>query len=115
MTLLTGQLAVATAIFFPFALWIDRPYNLPIPSFPSIIGIIGLSVICTVAAYLLYYKTIQLCGPTYATFSLLLLPVVAMILGFFILHEQLTWNLWVGTPLILMGVLAVNPIFNKKL
>lgn len=115
LTLLTGQLAVAAVIFFPLALMIDRPYNLTIPSLPSVVGIIGLAVICTVGAYLLYYKTIQLCGSTYATFSVLLLPIVAMLLGFFILHEQLTWNLWVGTPLILAGILAVNPLFNKKL
>ena len=115
LTLLTAQLAVASLILFPLALLIDRPFSLPFPSMPPLIGVLGLAVICTVAAYLLYYKTIQRCGSTYATFSALLLPVFAMILGFFILHEKLTWNLWVGTPLILIGILAVNPIFNKKI
>jgi drug/metabolite transporter (DMT)-like permease len=115
LTLLTAQLLVASLILFPMALFIDGPSTLTLPSLSAIVGLIGLAVICTVAAYLLYYKTIQICGSTYASFSTLLLPVFAMILGFFILHEKLTWNLWVGTPLILLGILAVNPIFNKKL
>ena len=37
-----------------------------------------------------------------------------MILGALFLHEQLQWNLYVGTALILGGVLAVNPVFNQK-
>jgi len=115
LTLLTAQLAVTSLLLLPLALLIDRPHQIAMPSTTALMGVLGLAAICTVAAYLLYYKTIQSCGSTYATFSALLIPVVAMFLGSFILHEKLTWNLWVGTPLILAGILAVNPIFNKKL
>lgn len=114
MILLTAQLGVSALILLPLSVLMDRPYALPFPSFQSMIGVLGLSVVCTVAAYLLYYKTIQFAGSTYASFSVLLIPIFAMIFGSWILHEQLTWNLYVGTPLILSGVLAVNPVFNKK-
>jgi drug/metabolite transporter (DMT)-like permease len=114
MTLLAAQLGVASVILLPLSLLIDQPYSLSFPSFEPIIGAIGLGVLCTAVAYLLYYRAIQLAGPTYASLSLLLLPIFAIILGAVILHEQITWSLYVGTPLILSGVLATNPIFNKK-
>ncbi len=115
ITLLTAQFGVAAALLLPLSLLIDRPYALPLPSLKAVVGVIGLGVICTAGAYFLYYKAIQFAGSTYASFSVLLIPIFAMILGAVVLQEQLTWNLYVGTPLILSGVLAVNPTFNKKL
>jgi drug/metabolite transporter (DMT)-like permease len=115
IVVLTAQLGAATVILFPLALFIDQPYSLPFPSFQSIIGVLGLGVICTAGAFFLYYKAIQLAGAIYASFSVLVIPIFAMILGALILNEQLTWNLYVGTPLILSGILVVNPTFNKKL
>jgi drug/metabolite transporter (DMT)-like permease len=112
---LTAQLSIATVILLPFVLLIDHPYTLPFPSYQSILGAIGLGVIGTAAGFFIFYKTIQLAGATYASFSVLLVPIIAMILGSLILHEQLTWNLYLGTFFILAGVLAVNPTFNKKL
>jgi drug/metabolite transporter (DMT)-like permease len=114
LMLLTAQFGVTAVILLPLALFIDHPFSLPIPSFTSIIGIVGLGVICTAGAFLMYYKVIQLAGATYASFTALLIPIFAMILGYFILHEQLTWNLYVGTFFILSGILAVKPTFNKK-
>lgn len=115
ITVLTAQLGVATVILLPLSLIIDHPYDLPFPSIESIVGALGLGVISTAGAYFMYYKTIQFAGATYASFSVLLIPIFAMIFGALILHEHLTWNLYVGTPLILSGVLAVNPTFNKKI
>jgi drug/metabolite transporter (DMT)-like permease len=115
MIVLTAQLSMATLILFPFALLIDQPYTLPLPSYQAIIGAIGLGVIGTAAGFFLYYKAIQVAGATYASFSVLFIPIIAMILGALILHEQLSWNLYLGTLFILAGVLAINPIFNKKL
>jgi len=112
---LTAQLSIAAAILFPLALVIERPYMLAFPSYQSVIGAIGLGVLGTAAGFFFYYKAIQLAGATYASFSVLLVPIIAMILGSLILHEQLTWNLYLGTFFILAGILAVNPVFNKKL
>lgn len=113
LIILTAQLGITALILFPIALIFDQPYQLPLPSFDAIASIFGLGIICTVVAYFLYYKAIRMAGPTYASFSVLLLPVFAMFLGHFILHEHLTNNIYIGTALILSGVLAVNPVFEK--
>jgi drug/metabolite transporter (DMT)-like permease len=113
IVVLTAQLILTTIVLIPFSLFIDRPYALPWPGLEAIGGALGLGVIGTALGFSLYYKAIQLAGATYASFSVLFVPILAMILGAFFLHEQLTWNLYLGTLLILVGVTAVNPTFNK--
>lgn len=111
---LTFQLLIATLVLLPLSLIIDQPFNLPLPSYQPIIGVLGLAFIGTAAGYLFFYRAIQLTGPTYAALSVLLIPIFAMILGKIFLNEQLTWNLYVGTFCILAGVLAINPLLTKK-
>lgn len=114
-TLLAGQLTVATLIMIPFSLFIDRPFTLPFPSMLAILGVLWVGVIGTAVGFFFYYKAIQIAGPTYASLSMLLVPIPAMFFGSYFLHEVLTWNLYLGTFFILIGVLAVNPMFDKKI
>ena len=110
---LTGQLFIASLLVVPFSLCIEHPWLLPLPSITALGGALGLGVIGTAAGFYVFYKAIQLAGATYATLSVLLIPIIAMILGAVFLHEPLTWNLYLGTFFILAGVLAINPVFNK--
>ena len=109
---LTFQLIITTIVLLPFSLIIDRPFNLPFPSYQPLLGAIGLGVIGTAAGFFFYYKAIQLAGATYASFSVLFVPILAMLFGAIFLNEHLTWNLYLGTFFILAGVIAVNPAFN---
>jgi len=111
--LLTAQLFIATLILIPISLFVDAPYNLPVPSLESILSVIALSLIGTVGGFLFYYKAIQLAGSTYASLSVLLIPILAIILGFLFLHEELSWNMYLGTFFILTGIITVNPISLK--
>jgi drug/metabolite transporter (DMT)-like permease len=112
---LTFQLIFATIFLLPFSLIIDQPFHLPVPPYQAIIGAFGLALIGTVAGYLMFYKAIKLAGATYASLSVLLIPIFAIILGVIFLHEQLTWNIYVGTLCILIGVIGVNPSALSKL
>ena len=55
-------------------------------------------------AYLLNYRLIADEGATAASTVTYLLPIVAVLLGILALGEPLTWNVVVGTALILAGV-----------
>lgn len=114
ITLLTAQLSVAALILLPCSLFIDHSYALAVPSWQPVLGAVGLGIIGTAGGFFFYYKAIQKAGITYAAFATLFVPPFAMLLGALILQEQLTWNLYVGTCLILAGVLVVNPLFNQK-
>ena len=113
IVVLTAQLAMAALVLIPFSLFIDQPLSLPFPSSSSIMGAVGLGVIGTAGGFFFYYKAIHLAGATYASLSVLVVPILAMILGSVFLSEHLTWNLYAGTLLILTGVAAVNPAFKK--
>ena len=113
ITALTAQLLIASAVLLPFVLIFDHPFSLPFPPAEAIIGALGLGIIGTAIGFFLYYKAIQLAGATYASLSLLLVPIIAIVLGALILHEAITWNLYLGTLFIIAGVLRINPTFNK--
>lgn len=111
----TSQLILAAFIVLPFSLAIDRPFNLPLPSYKAFVGAAGLGIFGTATAYFFYYKAIKLAGATYASLCVLLVPVLAMIFGAFFLHEHLQWNLYLGIIFILAGILAINPATKKMI
>jgi drug/metabolite transporter (DMT)-like permease len=52
----------------------------------------------------LNYRLIQDEGPTAASMTNYLAPVVAVLLGVAFVDERLNWNLAVGTAMVLLGV-----------
>jgi drug/metabolite transporter (DMT)-like permease len=61
-------------------------------------------VLSTGLAYVLNYRLIQDEGPTTASMTNYLTPVVAVLLGIVFMDEQLTWNPLIGTAMILVGI-----------
>jgi drug/metabolite transporter (DMT)-like permease len=67
-------------------------------------SVVALGVLSTGVAYVLNYRLIQDEGPTAASMTNYLAPVVAVALGVVFVDERLSWNLVVGTALVLLGV-----------
>jgi drug/metabolite transporter (DMT)-like permease len=77
----------------------------PITLTGDVLGsILALGALGTGIAYILNYRLITDEGATTASTVTYLLPIVAVVLGILILGEPLTWNVFVGTALILAGV-----------
>ncbi len=53
--------------------------------------------------YFTYLGAIEIVGPSNASVSFFLKPVVAVITAFLILHEEITWNIVLGIVFILAG------------
>jgi drug/metabolite transporter (DMT)-like permease len=68
------------------------------------LSVVALGVLSTGIAYVLNYRLIQDEGPTAASMTNYLAPVVAVVLGVAFVDEQLSWNLVVGTAVVLVGV-----------
>jgi drug/metabolite transporter (DMT)-like permease len=66
--------------------------------------VVALGVLSTGIAYVLNYRLIQDEGPTAASMTNYLTPVVAVLLGIAFVGERLTWNLVIGTAMILVGL-----------
>jgi drug/metabolite transporter (DMT)-like permease len=101
-----GSLVVAAVAYAPFAAfrWPDS-----MPSAHVVESVVGLSVLCTALAFLLFFALIAEVGPVRATVITYVNPAVAALLGVTILSEQLTAGMLVGFALILAGcVLATG-------
>jgi drug/metabolite transporter (DMT)-like permease len=68
------------------------------------LSVVALGVLSTGIAYVLNYRLIQDEGPTAASMTNYLAPVVAVVLGVAFVDERLSRNLVVGTALVLLGV-----------
>jgi drug/metabolite transporter (DMT)-like permease len=79
------------------------------PSAHVIESVIGLALICTALAFLLFFALIAEVGPVRATVITYINPAVAALLGVTLLGEQLTTGMVVGFALVLAGcVLATG-------
>lgn len=108
-----GQQITASLLMLPFA-----ALTLPAPSaftLPVIGAVIGVGVLCTGVAYLLYYRLIANVGPVRALTVTFLVPVFGMVWGVLLLGEAITPNMIAGFIAILIGMsLVLNLIPARK-
>jgi drug/metabolite transporter (DMT)-like permease len=85
----------------------ERPVVLPtVPIVWFAVAWLGLLGSC--AAYLLYFSLLNAWGATRASLVSYVFPVVGLVLGITLLDERLDWRLFVGTTLVVAGIVAVN-------
>jgi drug/metabolite transporter (DMT)-like permease len=78
-------------------------YPHTMPSARSLSAILVLGIVCTAAAFLLFFKLIAEIGPVRSTIITFVNPAVAVVLGMMVLGEQFTAGIAVGFPLIILG------------
>ncbi len=108
----TAQLVMAAVYLLPLALVVEQPYTMPFPSWSALASLLALAVVCTALTFMLYYWLMEQASATSLSMIAYLAPLVAVILGVTILGEQLGWNAYLGCGLILLGVMAVNGLFQ---
>jgi drug/metabolite transporter (DMT)-like permease len=103
----TVCLGAAALVYAPFAA-LTWPHS--VPSLRVLGALAGLGVICTAAAFLVFFRLIAEVGPARATVITYINPAVAVALGVLVLGEHLTPVIGVSFVLILGGsVLATRP------
>jgi drug/metabolite transporter (DMT)-like permease len=96
---ITMSLALASVLYAPVALT-----HLPSSVSLEVIGaIVGLALVCTALAFLLFFELIVEVGPARSTVITYVNPGVAILLGVLVLGEPFTWGIAFGFPLILLG------------
>jgi drug/metabolite transporter (DMT)-like permease len=96
---ITGSLILATLIYAPFA-----PFLMPEQvSAESVWSVVGLGVLCTAGAFLVFFALIAEVGPARATVITYVNPAVAIALGALVLDEPLTLGMAIGFPLVILG------------
>lgn len=108
MVTATGQITCAAIVLVPVALIIDQPWALPMPGIEVWGSLIGLAVISTTLAYIIYYRILATAGAVNLLLVTFLVPVSAILLGALILGERLSMNHFVGMACIGLGLAAIN-------
>ena len=96
---ITVSLAIASVAYSPYALT-----HLPSSVSPEVVAsVIGLALVCTALAFVLFFELIIEVGPARSTVITYVNPAVAVVLGVLILGEPFTLGIALGFPLILLG------------
>lgn len=95
-----GTAAVIMLLFTPVLA--IGPVNL---SFPVVGSLLLLGAFGTGLAYIWNISVLRAWGPTNVSTVTYLIPVVAVVLGFLVLGETLSWHEPVGAVLVLVGIL----------
>lgn len=104
----TGQVTTSSVILIPIALLVEKPFTLPLPDLEVLSAVIGLAVLSTALAYILYFRILASAGATNVLLVTLLVPVSAILLGTAFLSEQLELKHMVGMGLISLGLLSID-------
>ncbi len=100
------SLALTAVVYAPIGLT-ELPAH--VPSGRAIVSIVALGLVCTAAAFVLFFELIAEAGPVRATVITYVNPAVAVLLGVVLLGEKFTAATGVGFALILGGsVLATQ-------
>ena len=101
-----GSLLLTALLYAPFA---AARWPSTMPSAHVLESVVGLAVVCTALAFLVFLALIGEVGPVRATVITYVNPAVAAVLGVTILSEHLTAGMLGGFALILVGcVLATG-------
>jgi drug/metabolite transporter (DMT)-like permease len=104
----TGQLTAGALVMLPLSLLVDRPWTQAFPPLSAWAAIAALALLCTAFGYVLYFRLIERAGATNALLVTLLVPPVAILLGWLFLGEQLAAQDFAGLALIAVGLAAID-------
>lgn len=110
-----GLLTASATMMLPIMLVVERPWLLPVPSATVVGAALGMGVLATAIAYILYFRIIATAGATNLLLVTLLIPVGAVLLGTFVLGERLELKHFVGMTLIAAGLAAIDGRVLKRM
>lgn len=103
-----GQVTASSLMLVPLALAFDRPWQLALPDWPVWAAVLGLALLSTALAYVLFFRILAAAGATNIALVTFLIPVSAILLGALVLGEHLALRQLAGMGLIALGLAAID-------
>ncbi|WP_170973426.1 DMT family transporter [Rhizobium sp. FKY42] len=110
-----GQTTATTIMMIPIAILVDTPWNLAIPSGTTITALVGLGLLSTALAYIIFFHILAVGGATNVSLVTLMIPVSAILLGSLVLGETLQANHFAGMALISLGLISIDGRVFRRL
>jgi drug/metabolite transporter (DMT)-like permease len=104
----TGQVIAATVLILPVSLLVDRPWTLAPTGPRTWAAVVGLALVSTALAYVVYFRILATAGATNLLLVTLLMPVIALLLGTLVLGERLAPRHLGGMTLIAAGLAVID-------
>ncbi|HEX2740182.1 MAG TPA: DMT family transporter [Rubrobacter sp.] len=100
-----GQLTAATALLLPLS---AASVPTEVPSLAVALCVLGLALLSTAVAYLIYFRLIENVGPTSTVTVTLLVPVFGLLFGVLLLDEPFGFGTLAGLGIILSSVVLIT-------
>jgi drug/metabolite transporter (DMT)-like permease len=104
----TFQMLASTAMMTLVAGIAERPWRLPMPGPATWLAVIGLAVMSTALAYIVFFQILRRSGATNVMLVTLLIPVTAILLGYLVLGEQISPREIIGALVIGSALLLID-------
>jgi drug/metabolite transporter (DMT)-like permease len=112
-----GQVGTAALTLLPIYL-LTGPLITAVPDLQSIAAIVILGAFGSGVAYLLFYKVLDIVGSAIASSVTYITPIIAVLLGVWLLGEELHWYEPVGGLIVILGAAisqgSVLTLFKRK-
>jgi drug/metabolite transporter (DMT)-like permease len=112
-----GQVGTAALTLLPIYL-LTGPLITSVPDFSSVAAIVTLGALGSGVAYLLYYKILDIVGSAIASSVTYITPIIAVVLGIWLLGEELHWYEPVGGLIVIFGAAisqgSVLTLFRRR-
>ena len=109
-----GQLIGSSLILVPLALIVDKPWNMAWPGTQTVLAVLGLAVISTALAYILYFRVLKRAGAGNALLVTMIIPFVAIFLGAAILGETIRMQELAALLVLVTGLLVIDGRVFKR-
>ncbi len=103
-----GQVTATTLLMLPLALLVDRPWTLAGLAPATIWALLGLGMLSTALAYIIYFRILAVAGATNLLLVTFLIPVSAIALGVVVLGETFSAFQLIGMAVIALGLVAID-------
>lgn len=103
-----GQVGASTLVLLPLVAVVDRPWTVAPPGWPVAAAVVGLAVVSTAVAYIVYFRLLERAGASNSLLVTLLIPVSAILLGGLFLGERLEPATLAGMVLIAVGLAVLD-------
>jgi len=103
-----GQLSASTLMTLPIVLLLNPPWTLPVPTGQTVLALVGLALISTALAYVIFFRIMRSAGPSNVMLVTFLIPVSAIMLGVGLLGEALLPRHFAGMAAIFAGLALID-------
>lgn len=108
MATAAGQVCASTVLLMPLMLFVDRPWMLAVPHAATWVAVLGVGLLSTALAYVLYFRILAAAGATNLLLVTFLIPVSAVLLGALMLGETLLPRHFAGMAVIGAGLACID-------